>query len=128
MPNLDRFTPLVLRLGLAVVFAWFGLHQLFDPTSWVVFVPGFAQHLWLSPTTIILLNGWLEVVGAALFIFGFWTRPLAFLLGLHMLFISLDAGGAIGVRDFGITIACLALACATPDRWTLDAIFARSTS
>ena len=120
MPKLDYFVPVVLRFGLAVVFAWFGAKQLIDPSTWTAFVPAFTTNPWISAESIILLNGWMEVVGAALLVTGLWTRPVALILGLHMLFIALDTGGAIGMRDFGITTACIALALSTPDGWTLD--------
>jgi uncharacterized membrane protein YphA (DoxX/SURF4 family) len=121
MQKYDHLVPLVLRLGMAAVFAWFGLHQLFDPSSWIAYVPGFLNNGWLELESIILLNGWAEVVGALLLLIGFQTRPVALLLGLHMLFIAIETGGAIGVRDLGITIACLALALSTVDRWSVDA-------
>ena len=123
MQKFDYLVPLVLRLGMAVVFAWFGLQQLIDPGSWIAFVPTFTTNPLISPESIILLNGWLEVVGAALLVMGFRTRIIALVLGLHMLFIAIETGGAIGVRDFGLTVACLALALITPDRWSLDARF-----
>lgn len=121
MQKYDHLVPVVLRFGLAAVFIWFGAHQLLDPTDWTAYVPAFTANSLLSPTSIILLNGWLEVCGAVMLILGFWTRPVALVLGLHMLFIAIETGGAIGVRDLGITVACLALSLATPDDWTLDA-------
>ncbi|MEK7183068.1 MAG: DoxX family protein [Patescibacteria group bacterium] len=120
MQKLDHLVPVVLRLGLAVVFIWFGAHQLIDPSSWTVYIPAFTNNPLISAETIILLNGWVEIVGAALLLAGFWMRPVAFILAIHMLFLAIEMGGAIGVRDFGLAIACLALALSTPDRWTLD--------
>ena len=120
IPKLDCLVPVILRYGMAVVFAWFGAKQLIDPSTWTAFVPAFTTNPWISPETIILLNGWMEVVGAALLLAGFWMRPVALVLGLHMLFISIETGGAIGMRDFGLTVACLAIASSTPDKWTLD--------
>ncbi|MFZ2682305.1 MAG: DoxX family protein [Patescibacteria group bacterium] len=120
MRNTDHFAPIILRLGLAVVFLWFGLQQFIAPSDWTAFVPGFTANPWVSPTSIILLNAWFEVMAAALLIKGFLVRPVAITLSLHMLLITLDTGGAIGMRDFGIAMACLALASLTPDRWSLD--------
>jgi uncharacterized membrane protein YphA (DoxX/SURF4 family) len=93
---------------------------LIDPQGWTVFVPEFLQDSFIPSVTIILLNGWMEVIGAALLIAGFWMRPVALVLGIHMLLIAIETGGAIGVRDFGLTVACIALALSLPDRWTLD--------
>lgn len=120
MPNSQELVPVILRLGLAVVFAWFGLQQLIDPSTWTAFVPAFTTNPWISAETLILLNGWMEVMGALLLLTGLWLRPAALILGLHMLFIAMETGGAIGMRDFGLTVACLALALTIPDKWTLD--------
>jgi hypothetical protein len=41
---------------------------------------------------------------------GIWTRWAALLLALHLAVITFDIGlSAIGVRDFGLTVATLAL-------------------
>ncbi len=120
MSKTERLVPVVLRFGMAGVFMWFGLQQLIDPSTWTAFVPAFTANPWISPVSIILLNGWLEVVAAVLLITGFWVRPIAYVLAAHMLFVALETGGAIGVRDFGLTIACLALALGAVDTWTLD--------
>jgi uncharacterized membrane protein YphA (DoxX/SURF4 family) len=128
VPSYDQLVPVVLRLGLAAVFAWFGAHQLFEPSNWTAYVPAFTTNAFISAESIILLNGWLEVWGALFLVLGFWTRPVALVLGLHMLFIAIDTGGAIGVRDFGLAAACLALALSTPDRFTLDRKLATTVS
>lgn len=127
MKTFDHLVPLILRLGLAVVFVWFGGHQLFLPSDWTTFLPGFTANPWLSPESIILLNGWLEVIGSLMLVAGFWTRPVALILGLHLLFIALATGGAIGMRDFGLTVACLALTLSTVDDWTLDHYFQKTS-
>ena len=124
----NHLVPVVLRLGLAVVFLWFGSQQLSDPSVWTGFVPGWTANPWISVETIILLNGFAEIVAAVLLISGFWLRPVGLLLTIHMLVIALEAGGAIGIRDFGLAISCLALALSTPDHWTLDAYFVRYAS
>lgn len=103
---------LILRLGLAAVFLWFGFSQLIDGISWVGWVPGWAvELLHLPPAMIVLGNGGVEVVLGALLAMGVWTRWAALLLALHLAVITFDIGlTAIGVRDFGLTVATLALA------------------
>ncbi len=128
MRSCDHVVPVVLRLGLAVVFLWFGAQQLADPLSWTGYVPIWTENPWITAETIIRLNGFSEIVAAGLLITGFWVRPVAALLALHMFMIALEAGGAVGMRDFGLAVACLALALSTADRWTLDAYFRRYAS
>ncbi|MCA9364033.1 DoxX family protein [Candidatus Kaiserbacteria bacterium] len=102
----------VLRLGLAVVFLWFGFSQLFDGVSWVYWVPEWAVSLFhLPPAMIVLANGIFEVVAGALLAMNVWVRPIAFVLAVHFAIITVDIGpDAVGVRDFGLTLATLALA------------------
>ena len=126
--KLDYLVPVVLRLGLAAVFVWFGVSQLLDPGAWIGFVPAFIIHSPIKPETVINLNGWFEMAGAVLLVIGWWVRPVALILAIHLAFIAIETGGAIGVRDFGLTIACLALALASPDSWTLDSKLRRPKS
>lgn len=103
---------LVLRLGLAGVFLWFGFSQLIDGISWVSWVPEWAVNvIHLPPAMIVLANGLFEVVLGTLLALGLWTRAAALILGLHLGLITFDIGlTAIGVRDFGLTLASVALA------------------
>ena len=102
----------VLRLGLAAVFLWFGFSQLFDSIGWVGWVPEWAVTLLgVPPTFIVLTNGAFEVIAGVLLVAGIFVRPVAFLLALHLVLITIEIGlNEIGVRDFGLTMATLALA------------------
>ena len=103
---------LTFRLGLASVFLWFGFSQLLDGIHWVGWVPEWAvTFLHLPPAFIVLGNGLFEVVFGALLAMGLWVRFVAMLLALHLALITFDIGiTAIGVRDFGLTLATVALA------------------
>jgi uncharacterized membrane protein YphA (DoxX/SURF4 family) len=118
----ERIAPVILRVGLGLVFIWFGTHQLMDPAMWVGFIPDYATNPFFTPETLVKLNGFAELIGAFMLMTGLWLRPLGILLCLHMLMIAVDAGGAIGTRDFGLATACLTLAMMLPDEWSLDAI------
>lgn len=103
---------LVLRFGLSIVFLWFGFSQLFDSIQWVGFVPEWAVKLiHLPPAMIVLANGLFEVVLGTLLAMGFFVRYVALALALHLAVIALSLGlTATAVRDFGLTMATLALA------------------
>lgn len=103
---------LILRLGLASVFLWFGFSQLVDGISWVGLVPDWAVSLLhLPPAMIVLGNGLFEVICGALLALGIWTRAIALIFSLHLAVITFDIGlTAIGVRDFGLTLATVSLA------------------
>ena len=102
---------LVLRFGLAAVFLWFGFSQLFDGINWVAWVPDWAVSLLhLPPAMIVLGNGLFEVVLGTLLALGVRTTPVAYILALHLFIIVVDIGlTAVGVRDFGLMMAVLAL-------------------
>lgn len=107
-----RIGLLILRFGLAAVFLWFGFSQLLDGIHWVSLVPDWAVNLvHLPPAMIVLGNGLFEVVLGGLLAMGLWVRLSALLLGLHLALITFDIGlTAIGVRDFGLVAATIALA------------------
>lgn len=116
---------IVLRYGMALVFVWFAWAQFANPAAWFSFLPAFTTQLPISQTAFVLLNAWLETVAVVLLLAGFWTRPVAALLGLHLLAIAATAGGPIGVRDFGLGVAAIALALGEADFLTTDRCLSR---
>ncbi len=120
--SLSQYAPMVLRIGVSLVFLWFAFQQLTNTDAWTGFVPDLAVSLsGLSAETLVLFNGVFEAVfGLALFA-GFYTRLAAALLSLHLFHLVFIVGyNAIGVRDLGLAIAALSVALAEADRWTLD--------
>jgi len=117
--RLAGYAPAVLRLGLAAVYAWFGVSQLTNPNAWTGLVPGWATALsGLNTLTIVHLNGWFELLAALAIGIGVYVRPIAALLFLHLVVITTHLGlNAIGVRDFGLSISTLAVALFDTDRY-----------
>ena len=102
---------LILRIGLAALFLWFGFSQLIDGLSWVSWVPEWAVNLLhIPPAMIVLLNGAFEVVAGSLLALNIWTRWAALALGLHLVVLVIEIGlNEIGLRDFAIMMATFAL-------------------
>ena len=121
MNPLSRATSVIIRYAMCLVFLWFGVNQLTHPASWVAFLPQWTGYFPIPGEMLIRLNGWFEVIFALLLAAGVYTRIAAFLLGAHLLVIALDVGGAIGVRDAGLSITTMSLALSHPDDWTIDA-------
>jgi uncharacterized membrane protein YphA (DoxX/SURF4 family) len=111
MKRLPFFAPIVLRLGLAGVFVWFGMSQILNQAVWTSFIPDWAMHLTgLSAVTLVSLNGIFEVVASILLVLGLWVRPVASLLFLHMCGIVVSVGlDSIGVRDIAIAAGLLSI-------------------
>lgn len=121
--KLSSYAPLVLRLGLAAVVAWFGTSQLVNPNSWVNVVPAWAVDMsGMSKLTIIELNGWFEIITASLLALGVYVRWVALALSVHLFVIALSFGtsSATGIRDFGLSFALLAVFFAGQDKHCLD--------
>ena len=109
--KLEKWGSRVLRYGLAIVFFWFGINQLLNPADWVSFVPEFAVMPFASAMQLVLINGLFEVIAAFLLVVKVFPRIAALLLSLHLFGITASIGiNSIGVRDFGLAVATLALA------------------
>lgn len=122
LKQLPSYAPVVLRLGLTAVVAWFGASQLSHPSMWMGIVPQWAVSLsHLSTLTIVHINGWFEIVAALLLGIGLLTRWVALVLCLHLFVIALSFGmTAVGVRDFGLSFSLLATAMFGADILSLE--------
>lgn len=121
---MEKFSPIVLRIGLGLVMLWFGSQQIINPASWVGYLPEWIDKLPISPTSFVYMNGWFEVILGILLIKGFYTRIVAGLLSLHLLSITLTVGyNEIGVRDFGLSMALISTFLYGSSEWSLDEYF-----
>lgn len=128
MEKMRKAAPVVLRIGISLVFLWFGWQQLSDTSLWAPVIPAFYTDLsGLSPETFVLINGWFEVVFGFLLLLGAFTRPVAFLLMLHMLHVTFTVGyNGVGVRDFGLSMAAISVFLQGADAWCSDRFFRKS--
>ena len=106
---------------MSMVFLWFGITQAFSPGFMVAYLPQFARSMPIDPFTLVRLNGIFEIILGTPLIVGFQTRASALLLSIHLLLISFSVGIAeIGIRDFGLASATLAIFLNGPDYLSLD--------
>ncbi len=119
---LQKYAPVVLRLGLAILYLWFGVSEITNTGAWTTWVPAWATAMTgLSAETIVQLNAAFEILAGALLAIGLLTRWIALALGLHMVLLVFEIGfNAIGMRDFAIMMATFALALFGADAYTLD--------
>ena len=120
--NTSKYAPFITRYGMSLVFLWFGFTQVMGPESWTSLIPEFITNIThLSALTFVYLNGGMEIVLGILLIIGIYTRISALILALHLLFITIDVGyNAIGIRDFGLTLATLSIFFNGPDFLSLE--------
>ncbi|MES2985525.1 MAG: DoxX family protein [Patescibacteria group bacterium] len=130
MNKFAYLAPTILRIGISLVFLWFGYSQVSDQVQWVLYVPESIVNLSkINAETLVLLNGIFEIVFGTALLLGFWTRTAALLLALHMFEIVYIVGfDATGVRDFGIAVAAVAVFLHGKDGFTLDALIAQKDS
>ena len=104
----SRYSYLILRLGLAAVFLWFGIDKMLHPTYWLnAWVPRQLIELLttfsISDSQFIYLNGIFEIlVGLSLitgvFIKFFSALAILFLIGI-MVFVGMNE---VTIRDLGL--------------------------
>ena len=110
----------LLRYAIVLLFLWFGWHQLIDPGAWVTYLPQWTGYFPVPGEMLVQLNGWMELVLAVLLAFGWFVRPVAAFLALHLFGIAVTVMGAIGMRDFVLGLATVVLAMNPPDAWALE--------
>ncbi len=126
---MKKYASTVLRIGLALVFVWFGFQQLSNTAMWVKMIPQMVIDLsGLTAQTLVHFNGAFEVVFGLALLIGFHTRIVALFLALHILDITLVVGyNAIGVRDFGLSLATIAVFLHGTSPLSLDTYFSEPT-
>jgi len=112
-----RHSQLALRIGLAIVFLWFGVHKLVDPQYWLdawmpQAVQAFVMRLSVAPRDAMNLLGIAEVLIAISLLTGYFVRwfaaaAIVFLAGVSLTHIS--TFNEVLVRDIGLMGAFLAL-------------------
>ncbi len=124
---MKKYAPTVLRIGLSLVFLWFGTQQLLHTASWLKMIPqSIVDISGFTAPTLVHFNGAFEIVFGICLLLGFFTRITALLLSLHLLNITFVVGyGATGVRDFGLSFAMISLFLYGADSVSLDAWLAK---
>jgi uncharacterized membrane protein YphA (DoxX/SURF4 family) len=119
--RLYPYAPSVVRIGVSLVYLWFGLSQIISPEDWSAWLPAWTFFLPIDAMTLIYLNGAFETLLGAALLVGVSVRAVAALLTLHMLHIVATVGyNDIGVRDFGIAVATLGVFLFGPDMLSFE--------
>jgi uncharacterized membrane protein YphA (DoxX/SURF4 family) len=123
--KMRSWAPVVLRVGLALLFLWFGYSQLTSTQMWVRLIPSWVTNLsGLSAATVVHFNGAFEIVFGICLLFGFFLRVVTLLLALHMIHITvtlLSSGlNPVSARDVGLSFAAVTLFLLGPHKWTVD--------
>jgi len=119
LDSFKEYGPAVLRIAMALVFFWFAINQLIAPEDWTGYLPEFLANT-ANPVIFIYANAVFEIIFGTLLILGIYTRLAAFLLGIHLLGISITLGWtAVAIRDYGLALATLSIVLTGPDKLCL---------
>ncbi|GBD34319.1 hypothetical protein HRbin35_00029 [bacterium HR35] len=110
---MEDYGKLILRIGLGIVFLYFGISQLIFPQRWVDLIPEvkFVYMNDIFKQKIVLLNGFLDCLIGICFILGIFVKIVSLLATLHLISIFLFSLGFTpsGFRDLGLALASLSL-------------------
>lgn len=122
--SMKKYAPTILRVGLSTVILWFGYQQIAHTSAWVGYLPDWTTAFPIQASTLVYLNGLFEIVFGLLLLTGLYVRISALLLALHLFEITFTVGyTAVGVRDFGLSVALLSIFFYGADFFTLDRFF-----
>jgi len=103
-----------LILGLAYVFAFFGIGKIIHPLLWIQWIPAwFEGALGMTRETWLTIFGWVEILLAAALLIPKTKvqRIVAALIAVHLVGVLSQTGlfNDIGIRDTGLFFMALAL-------------------
>jgi len=113
-----RFSNMLLKIGIAAVFMWFGIHKFINPEYWVnawipAWLPNLLGYLNLTATNFIYIAGIFQILVGLSFLTNVGTRIFALLASIFLLLIIITFGfngfNEIIVRDIGLLGALLAI-------------------
>jgi uncharacterized membrane protein YphA (DoxX/SURF4 family) len=113
----SRLAPLLLRVGLAIVFLYAAISSLISPSDWAGYLPAFIKDI--LPTTIVLgIFSVIELLLAAWLLSGVYVRFAALICGAMLVGIIVSNFSLLPIsfRDIGLLFAALALAVIKDDR------------
>lgn len=126
MRNLEKYSKPILRVSISLVFLYFGYQQIVSPGAWSGYVPDFVLAFGLSAGNLVIFNALLEIALGLLLLIGLFTRPASLILAVNLFLIMFSLGfNEIGVRDFGLAFATLAIFLNGADDYCLDKKFGK---
>lgn len=103
--------PFLLRIGLGIIFFWFGITKFTNIELWYSFIPPWLESLLpISVKMFLYIQGVIETLIGLFLIFGIFVRKSAFLAALILIVIIITVGfNDISLRDFGLLMIAISL-------------------
>ncbi len=101
----------LLRVGLAITFAWIGYLVINNPAGWATFIQPWAlQYMPANVVGMMVLTGYLDIAAAIMMLIGPTVWIGALIGAVHLLIVLITCGiSDITVRDVGLMFAFTAL-------------------
>jgi len=104
----------ILRLGLSIVFLYFGIFQILDQSRWIYLIPDKFFNFYINEvlkSKLVFVNGIFDVIIALSLISGIFLKIFSILGFIHIVSITIFSLGFTpsGIRDLGLAFAILAL-------------------
>jgi uncharacterized membrane protein YphA (DoxX/SURF4 family) len=111
----------ILRIGMSLVFLYFGFRQASSPDDWIGYVPSFLTGTIITANNLVILNSIIEITLGLFLLIGIYVKASALILAVHLFFITFSLGlSPLGVRDFGLAIATLVVYLNGKDRFCFE--------
>jgi uncharacterized membrane protein YphA (DoxX/SURF4 family) len=112
--NKEAIGVYILRLGLAIVFLYFGISQILDQSRWIYLVPDRFFIFYINEvlkSKLVFINGIFDLIIALSLISGIFIRIFSILGFIHLISITIFSLGfePSGIRDLGLAFAMLSL-------------------
>ena len=119
----------VIRIGLALVFLFFGIDKFINPFIWIGWVPKWLLALLpISQYAFIYTQGAFQVILGIILLLGFFTRIAAIVAAIFMAAVVFTVGfNDLGIRDTAIFSMALALALSKNYPLSLDSYIHKKT-
>lgn len=125
---MHEYAARIARYTAVGLFLWFGFAQILNPGMWLSFLPTWTGYFPIPGEMLVQWNGWFEITAAFALLLGVYTRPVALVLGVHLLLIGLSVSGATAVRDIALGLFVISVGVQKADVWTVDHVLAQKTS
>lgn len=109
-----KYSTVLVRLGIAAVFLWFGIDKFIHPINWIGWVPDWMKALIpVSMLTFMYFHGAVETLVGVLLVVGYKVRFAALVASITIVGVLLAMIGTgqaeMMLRDAGLLAASLSL-------------------
>lgn len=116
----QSYAPLLIRVGLGLVFVYFGIDKFLRPEVWEGWIPPFIKAS-VPSATFLTMSGVIEIVLGTMLIVGLLTRYAALLVAFFLVGVLATFGADdITGRDVGLLGAALSLVLTGSGEKSLD--------